>query len=190
MKEQVRILAVDDAPFRFQSGSVIVIGVVVRLPNYLEGILRSQCQVDGGDATKVLEEMLMASRFKPQLKAVMIDGMALGGFNIVNVNTLWERTGVPVITVTREPPDLKAMELALRKHFIDWEARMEVLQSKELIPVNTGHRPILISVTGISQRDAIELIRKSVVRGAIPEGLRMAHIIASGLARGESKGRA
>jgi hypothetical protein len=38
--------------------------------------------------------------------------------------------------------------------------------------------------------EAEEIIKRSMVRGAVPEPLRLAHIIASGLARGESKGRA
>jgi hypothetical protein len=42
----------------------------------------------------------------------------------------------------------------------------------------------------MDQESAEVLIEKSRVRGAIPEPLRMAHIIASGMTRGESKGKA
>jgi endonuclease V-like protein UPF0215 family len=168
----------------------MVVGVVVRLPNYLEGVLRSQCRVDGDDATSVLVNMISPSRFRRQLRAVMIDGAALGGFNLIDVDLLSQGIGLPVVTVTREPPDLEAMEGALRKHFPDWERRVEVLRRKQLFAVDTGHRPIFVSVAGMSRAEAEELIGKSMVRGAIPEGLRMAHIIASGLARGESKGKA
>jgi hypothetical protein len=190
LKGQVRILAVDDAPFRFDSEKAIVVGVVVRLPNYLEGVLRAECKVDGEDANQVLEGMIQPSRFRPQLKAVMIDGVALGGFNVVDIDALSERIGLPVLTVTRDPPDLRAMEVALRKHFPDWERRLEVLRRKGLFAVDTGHRPILVSAAGMGREEAADLIMKSMVRGAIPEGLRMAHIIASGLARGESRGKA
>lgn len=190
MKPQVRVLAVDDAPFRFDSERVMVVGVVMRLPNYLEGVLRSDCAVDGDDANRVLERMVQGSRFKSQLKAVMIDGVALGGFNLVDIDALHEAIEVPVITVTRDPPDLGKMESALRKHFSDWERRCEVLRRKELLEVGTGHKPILVSLAGLGYAEAEEIIRKSMVRGAVPEPLRVAHMIASGLAKGESKGRA
>ncbi|MDD1747260.1 MAG: DUF99 family protein [Methanomassiliicoccales archaeon] len=190
MKAQVRVLAVDDAPFRFDSGRVMVVGVVMRLPNYLEGVLRSECAVDGDDANRALEGMVQRSRFKRQLKAVMIDGVALGGFNVVDIDALHQATGVPVITVTRDPPDLARMGSALRKHFPDWERRLEVLSRKELLEVDTGHKPIYVSLAGVGYPEAVEMIKKGMVRGAVPEPLRVAHIIASGLAKGESRGRA
>jgi uncharacterized protein len=190
VKAQVRVLAVDDAPFRFDSERVMVVGAVMRLPNYLEGVLRSECAVDGDDANRVLEAMVQGSRFKRQLKAVMIDGVALGGFNVVDIDALHQATGVPVITVTRDPPDLARMGSALRKHFPDWERRQEVLRRKELLEVDTGHKPIYVSLAGMGYPEAVEMIKKGMVRGAVPEPLRVAHIIASGLAKGESRGRA
>jgi endonuclease V-like protein UPF0215 family len=190
VKRQVRVLAVDDAPFKFDNDRAMVVGVVMRLPNYLEGVLRSECKVDGDDANQVLELMVRGSRFKPQLKAIMIDGVALGGFNIVDIDALHESTDIPVITVTRDPPDLAKMGSALRKHFTDWERRYAILRRKELLEVGTGHKPILVSLAGIDFAEAEEIIKKSMVRGAVPEPLRVAHIIASGLAKGESKGKA
>ncbi len=190
MKPQVHVLAVDDAPFRFDSETAMVVGVVMRLPNYLEGVLRSECEVDGEDANVVLETMVQGSRFKRQLKAIMVDGVALGGFNIVDIDALHEATGIPVITVTRDPPDLGRMESALRRHFPDWEGRVKVLRRHELHEIGTGHKPILVSLAGLDIDEAKEILMKSIVRGAVPEPLRVAHIIASGLAKGESKGRA
>lgn len=190
MKSQVRVLAVDDAPFRFDSERAMVVGVVMRLPNYLEGVLRSECQVDGDDANLVLERMIAGSRFKRQIKAVLIDGVALGGFNVVDIDALYSAVGIPVVTVTRDPPNLEEIQAALRKHFPDWGRRLELLRRKPLHEVDTGHKPILVSVAGMGLREAEELLRKSMVRGAVPEPLRVAHIIASGLARGESKGSA
>jgi len=190
VKQQVRVLAVDDAPFRFDSERAMVIGVVVRLPNYLEGVLRSDCAVDGDDANDVLGEMVLGSRFKRQLKAVMVDGVALGGFNVIDIDSLHRTIKIPVVTVTRDAPDLERMESALRKHFPDWESRLEVLRRKPLHQVDTGHKPLLVSLAGMGLAEAQEIIKRSMVRGAVPEPLRLAHIIASGLARGESKGRA
>jgi len=43
---------------------------------------------------------------------------------------------------------------------------------------------------GISLAEAKEIITLATIRGVIPEPLRVAHIIASGISRGESYGKA
>jgi endonuclease V-like protein UPF0215 family len=183
LKSAVRVLGVDDAPFLFGAGKVLVIGAVLRLPNYLEGVMRS-------DADEALEGMLLRSRFREQLKLVLIDGAALGGFNVVDIDRLHAATGIPMATVTRDPPDLERIGSALRKHFPDWERRLEVISRKRLREVRTEHKPLLVSSIGMEDHEADILISRSIVRGAVPEPLRVAHIIASAMARGESRGRA
>ena len=58
MKAQVRVLGLDDAPFRFGDARVPVVGVVVRAPNYVEGVLTASVAVDGMDANDVLAERI------------------------------------------------------------------------------------------------------------------------------------
>ena len=190
MKSAVRILGVDDAPFRFGEEKVLVVGAVLRLPHYLEGVMRTECQVDGSDADEALEGMLLRSRFREQLKLVLIDGAALGGFNVVDIDRLHTTTGIPMATVTRDLPDLDKIGSALRKHFPDWERRLEVISRKRLREVQTEHKPLLVSSIGMEDHEVDILISRSIVRGAVPEPLRVAHIIASAMARGESRGRA
>ena len=61
------------------------------------------------------------------------------------------------------------------------------------IPIGTvvdAHNPIYIKCAGISLQETEELIRLSTIRGVIPEPIRVAHLIASGIIRGESYGKA
>ncbi len=190
MKPHVRVLGFDDAPFSFRSGKVLVIGVVMRLPGYVEGVIRTECSVDGDDATDALVASVSRSRFREQIKMIMIDGVALGGFNVVDIAKLHRGTGIPVATITRDAPDMDAIWLALKKHFGDWERRYALIKGRQLHEVDTGHHPLHVSVEGMSEEDADAIIRESVVRGALPEVLRVAHVIASGVAKGESKGKA
>lgn len=190
MKEHLRVLGIDDSPFRFGNAEALVIGVVMRLPTYVEGVLSAKCAVDGGDATDVLVGMVDRSRFKEQLRLVMIDGVAIGGFNVVDIDEMYEATGIPIATVTRDPPDLVMIRSALEKHFPDHERRFEIIARKPLRPVATEHKPILVSLAGIDMDEAAPLIQKSIVRGAVPEPIRVAHIIASGMTYGESHGKA
>ena len=61
MKRQIRILAIDDAPFTFTDKYTDVIGVVMRGGEYLECVLRSQIEIDGLNATTVCKEMINKS---------------------------------------------------------------------------------------------------------------------------------
>jgi hypothetical protein len=59
-----------------------------------------------------------------------------------------------------------------------------------MIEMRTEHNPVFISFAGSTEEEAKELVRKTTVRGVIPEPIRMAHIIASGIVKGESRGKA
>ena len=47
-----------------------------------------------------------------------------------------------------------------------------------------------MQICGIERIDAEKIVKLSTTRSAIPEPLRVAHIIAAGIVNGESKGRA
>ena len=192
MKDQIRICGIDDAPFEFgdRNARATVIGAVVRMPSYLEGVLRFDVAVDGSDANSAIDNALSHSRFLEQIRAVMIDGVTLAGFNVVDIGSLSERLTMPVITVTRDRPNMDAIKAALSKHFVDWEGRLRTISNMPLIEMETEGNPVFVSYAGIPEREALELVKKATVKGAIPEAIRIAHIIASGITKGESKGKA
>ena len=189
MKAQVRVLGVDDAPFRFGDARVPVVGVVVRAPNYVEGVLTASVSVDGDDATDVLTAKVLASRHRAGLALVLLDGIAFGGFNIVDLDALRAAVGVPVATVTRRRPDLRAMVAALRRRFPDWPRRAALLHRHPLWEIETGHRPLYGTAVGIDRADLAAIVARCTVRGAVPEPLRLAHIVAAAIVKGESRGR-
>jgi endonuclease V-like protein UPF0215 family len=190
LKSQVRVLGIDDSPFDFGDETTTVIGVVMRTPSYIEAVLRTAVEVDGEDAGERLAEMINSSRYKEQLKLVMLDGVALGGFNVVDIVKLHKEIGLPIVTVTREEPDFTAMQSALKEHFDDWEKRLAIIKSGELHRIETRHKPIFVNIVGMELEDVKEILELSTVRGALPEALRLAHLIATGIVQGESHGRA
>jgi endonuclease V-like protein UPF0215 family len=190
MKQQIRLLGIDDSPFSFNDKFSTVIGVVMRGGEYLEGVLSRKITIDGSDATFVCKEMIENTRHKQQLKAMMLDGIALGGFNIVDIEEIFNDTGLAVITITRDEPDFKNIKEALKKNFKDWSSRYDLIKQGKLHEIKTRHNPIYIKFSGITIEEAKEIIKLSTIRGAIPEPIRMAHLIASGITRGESYGKA
>lgn len=190
MKKEIRLLGIDDSPFTFSHKYDSIIGVVMRGGEYVECVLRNTVKIDGADATKKCIDMINNTRHKIQLKAVLIDGVALGGFNILDLDNLYNSTKVPIITITRDNPDFKKIEKALKKNFRDWEKRLDLIKNGRLYKIETSHKPIFIKCVGLSINEAKEIIKISTIRGVIPEPIRVAHIIASGITRGESYGKA
>jgi uncharacterized protein len=190
MKSEIRILGIDDAPFSFSDKTTDILGVVMRGNGYMEAVLHDHIQIDGNDATSICEQMITRTRHYAQLKAVLFDGATMGGFNILDIESIWKNTKIPVITVTRNQPDFIKIRLALKSHFSDWEKRIKLLEEGKMEKISTYYNPIYIKFKGITFTKAKEIITLSTIRGVIPEPLRVAHIIASGISRGESYGKA
>src|SRR2546428_9700962 len=117
MKAQSRILGVDDAPFTFTDEYVPVVGVVMRAPSYVEGVLTTRVHVDGTDATDALDSAISRSRYRKGLALILVDGAALGGFNLVDIDAPPESTGVPRATVTPGRPAPHTIEPVLPPQF-------------------------------------------------------------------------
>ncbi len=206
IKKEIRILGIDDAPFnklqnpmwipglqrvtnkilrRFMKGKTIVIGTFFRGGNYLDGIVSTKITVDGDDSTKNIIEMVNNCKFKPQLKLLMIDGIAVGGFNVIDIEELNEKTGLPVIVVVRGYPDFEKIEAALKK--LGKEKKFELIKKAGKV-----HKleKIHIQIKGIKLDDAKKIVEMTCTRSYIPEPIRAAHLMASGVVEGESRGRA
>lgn len=190
MKDHSRVLGIDDAPFSFKEGKVPIVGALLRPPSYLEAVLTSVVTVDGNDADEMIINMLSCSRYKEQIGLVLIDGVALGGFNVVDIRRLNREMGLPFATITRDRPDMDAIGSALQGHFDDWHHRLEVIKALPLHQIATKHSPIYITCAGMPIDEVEGSIRHTTVQGAIPEPLRVAHLIATAMVRGESHGRA
>jgi hypothetical protein len=190
MKSQIKLIGVDDGPFHFQDDVTVLIGVVMRANGYVEGVLKRDICIDGSEATDVIIDMISRSRHRYQTKAVLLDGVAVGGFNIIDISKVYERTGVPVITITRDAPNLNQIKTALKGHFTDWQSRFALIQKGSVHIMKTKHNPLYFNCVGVDEEIAKEIITVSTIRGVIPEPIRVAHLIASGINRGESVGKA
>jgi len=190
MKREIRLMGLDDAPFTFNDTSTPVIGAIMRGGEYLECVLRSRVAIDGTDATDVCVELINNTKHRQQLRAILLDGIALGGFNIVDIEEAHHATNLPIITITRDAPDFSSIKKALKQHFTDWEERLRLMQQGKLHRIKTSHNPVFIKHAGCSLEEAKEIITLSTIRGVVPEPIRVAHLIASGITRGESYGKA
>jgi len=193
IKREIRILGFDDAAFEFDSPerTVPVIGVIYRGGDFIDGMLRTDVTIDGMDATDKLVERINSTRHKQQLRVLMFDGITLGGFNIIDIHKLHERTGLPVIVINRKMPGLKDVQKALR-NFKDYKKRWVLIKKAGELKLCSlkGGKEVYYQSVGLSDEETEEMISLSTTRSFIPEPLRVAHIIATAFVKGESSGHA
>jgi len=186
MKKEIRVLGIDDGPFdKFNDKEVIVIGAIYRGGSFIDGVISTHVKVDGDDSTKQIVRMVNECKFKPQLQAIILDGIAVGGFNVIDVDDLNKKTGIPVIVVMRDYPDFKKIEKALTK--LNHEEKIKLLKKAGEV-YQLGE--IFVQAIGLSLKQAEEIIDITCTHSLLPEPLRVAHLIAGGVVDGESRGRA
>ena len=186
LKPEIRILGIDDAPFnKFKKGKVLVIGTIFRGGSLLDGIISTKVTIDGNDSTKKLISMINKTKFKPQLRCIILDGIAVGGFNIIDIEELNKKTSIPVIVVVRHEPDLEKIKSTLIK--LNKKDKISLLEKAGKVrKINS----IYAQLKGIDLETAKEILKLTCTRSNLPEPVRIAHLIASGVVTGESKGRA
>ncbi len=186
VKKEIRVIGIDDSPFnKFKDKKVLVVGVVMRGGSWVDGILSTKADVDGNDATKRISNMISKCKFKPQLQCIFLNGIAVGGFNIIDIKELSKQAKLPVITIIRKMPDIENIKKILIK--IKKQNKTKLIEKAgKVVKINN----IFAQLTGIDFEEANKILKIVCTRSLVPEPLRLAHLIASGIVSGESKGRA
>ena len=181
------VVGFDDFPFRREHrGDVPVVGAVFA-GQRLDGVLRTSVRRDGANATARLAALVTGSRFAAHLQLVLLQGIALAGFNVVDVRGLSALTGLPVLVVARHAPKLAEIRRALLTRVGGGERKWRILERLGPMEPVCG---VFVQRVGLSLAEAGEVLRRTTREGRIPEPLRVAHLIAGGIARGQSRGRA
>ena len=190
IKKEIRILAWDDGPFEFKSkGKDILVGVIFRGGQFLDGFLKTEVEIDGTDATDKIIEKVLKTRHK-DLRVIMLDGITFAGFNTVDIKEIYEKTKLPVIVINRKKPDIEKFISTLEK-LPESENRLKAVENAgQIYWVSVKNKRICFQCSGIKKEDAEEIIKTTTTMSLIPEPLRVAHLIATGFILGESVGRA
>ena len=190
IKREIRILGIDDAPFPpHTKNNVMLIGTIFRGGTWLDGVLRTYIKGDGTDSTSNIIKMVNGSRHKDQMGVIMLDGITFGGFNVVNIKEIFDETGIPVIVIMRKFPNFEEIKKALMR-FEDCRERWALIQETGTVHKIENIEPLYIQIYGIDLEDAKEIVSIATTRSAIPEPIRVAHLIGAGVVTGESKGSA
>lgn len=181
------VVGFDDAPFHHDHrGDVRLVGAVYA-GTRLDGVLCGRVRRDGANATRTLAQLVRGSRFGPQIHAVLLQGIAFAGFNVVDIQALAAELGMPVLAVSRRRPDLAAVRAALLGHVRGGARKWRLIERAGTPEQLCG---LWVQRAGIGREEAELLLRRLCTHSHVPEPLRTAHLIAGGVTTGESSGRA
>jgi endonuclease V-like protein UPF0215 family len=213
----VNVIGFDDGPFeRAHRGDVLLVGAVCSRTR-LDGVVSGRVRRDGADATRSMIGLVQASPFRAHVRAVMLQGIAVGGFNVVDIGELSRALGLPVLVVTRRLPDLDAVRRALFSDAPAQRPRVRgaarkwrlIERAGAVEPLGVSRRALRrgpaprgptglrtaaprlwVQRAGLTLPEARALVAATTLHGNVPEPLRLAHIIAGGVSTGWSHGRA
>ena len=181
------VIGFDDGPFDKQrrGGDVLLVGAVFARTR-LDGVVSGRVRHDGRNATKRMIELISGSQFEKYVRAVLLGGIAVAGFNVVDIHALHAALDRPVVVVARRPPRYAKIRAALA-HVRGGERKWALIEAAGPMEPVGG---IYVQRAGISLADTAAMLEATTLHGKLPEPVRAAHLIAGGVVNGRSRGRA
>ncbi len=176
-KKGLRGLAVAES-FRETDMTSNLAGVVMRRDFVIDGFVFGKATIEGDDATNVI--LSMYERLARQdISFILLSGLIISMYNIIDIKKLWKDIKVPVIGVTYEESD--GIEDAIKHHFPD-SYKSKTMQYDKLGPrtkmsLHTKY-DIYVRIEGCEINEARKLLDTFTLQGAVPEPLRVAQLLA------------
>jgi endonuclease V-like protein UPF0215 family len=179
------VVGFDDGPFVRASKTVLLVGAICARTR-LDGVVAGRVRRDGTDATARMAALIHGSRFDGHVRAVVLNGIAVGGFNVVDIHALAEALARPVLVVARRLPRMEKIRTALEALRGGARKWAIIERAGAMEPV----RGLYVQRAGLTLAEARDLLEATTLHGNLPEPLRLAHLIAGGVVAGASHGRA
>jgi len=180
------LLGIDDGPFvKGQSAPVPIAAALCEGPDLLEAAAIGAFPVDGDGATEFLVAWISRLRMRASLQGVALGGITLAGLGVVDVRALARSLEVPVLVVTRKAPDNARLRGALEA--AGCGERFAIAERSPAAERTADG--IWLAQAGTERPHALALLEASRGKAKLPEALRIAHLFATAIVRGESHGR-
>jgi uncharacterized protein len=187
LPDRPHVLGVDDGPFEKHQpdAQTPLVGVMMEGHDLVESVAVTDFPVDGADVTRFLAEWIRACRFAPALDGVLFSGITLAGLAVLDPNALARELNAPVVVVNRKPRSDEPLRRALVSAGLAERAAL-LSEAPPSFALPSG---IHASIAGGTPELAAALIARTRAKSDLPEPLRLAHLFACALVRGESRGR-
>lgn len=179
-KKGIRVLGIAES-FKKTSMCSMLSGIVMRRDLVIDGMIFGNATIEGNDSTKNILSMYKSLK-RNDINCIMLDGLVISMYNIIDGRELQERTNVPVIAITFK--DSEGLEGAINHHFFN-DPKMKLEQYHRLghrdkILLKTG-KILFIRYWGIGLKETQIIINSFTLQGSIPEPVRIAKIAARAL---------
>src|SRR5215470_4397195 len=114
-------------------------------------------------------ELVRSTRFGGHVQAGLMQGIAVAGFNVVDLARLHRELDVPVLVVVRKRPRLALVRAALARTPGGDDKWALIEKAGELEKLGA----LWIQRVGLSTTEAAALLRATTSHGNIPEPLRL-----------------
>jgi endonuclease V-like protein UPF0215 family len=186
MKDFPISIGFDDANFTFNSSikTTDLIGIICQGTRMVD-MVKKEIEIDGDDATEVLIEL--TKQKEKHVQYIITDTITFGGFNIIDIEKVFDITKKPIIAVTERIVDLEAVRKAVVKKFPNkYENKLQnIVNAGDLYetPIKTagGYSKVYFHSKGIQISDVESLLHRVCIDSKIPEPVRLAHIIGKAL---------
>ena len=187
MKPLANVVGFDDGPFdRARRGARVLLVGAVCARTRLDGVVAGTVRRDGANATDRMIALVAGGKFENHVRAILLNGIAVAGFNVVDIHALAAALARPVLVVARRAPRLALIRDALAR-LPGGAAKWSLIeQAGPMEPL----RGVYVQRAGLSLGEARDLLAATTLHGNLPEALRLAHLIAGGIVTGKSRGRA
>jgi uncharacterized protein len=179
-KKGLRGLAIAES-FTQNSKKSVLAGVVMRRDFVIDGFVFGNSTLEGDDATDVILSMYKKLD-RSDISYLLISGIIISLYNIVDLKKISESINTPVIGVTYK--ESEGIDDAIKHHFPkSYETKLkeyEELESREKITLHTSH-DIYVRKEGCSISDVKHLLNELTLQGSFPEPLRIAQLLAKTL---------
>jgi Uncharacterized conserved protein len=104
VKAGARVLGIDDTGHSLDDPDTKIVGVVYRGTEFIEDVRFGEVEVDGDDATQKVIGLHERCKNTEQIAAVIVDGISVAGFNLIDITDVSSTLGKPVIASTPNQP--------------------------------------------------------------------------------------
>ena len=179
-KKGIRGLAIAES-FSQDSKKSVLSGIVMSTDLIIDGFVMGHSTVGGDDATDAILTMYKKLD-RSDVRFLLISGIIISLYNIVDLKRISEEIGLPVIGITYE--ESKGIKDAIKHHFPDSYksklAEYSKLGSREKITLHTSYN-LYIRNEGCTLLEVKQLLDKITLQGSVPEPLRIVQLLANTL---------
>lgn len=179
-KPGLRGLGISES-FKQDHKKSVLCGVVMRKDFVIDGFVFGNATIGGDDSTDQIIEMYRKLD-RRDINYLLVSGLILSMYNIVNVKKLFDFLHVPIIGVTYNPSE--GIENSIRSHFPEsYDEKVQAyrkLGKREKIKLKTNYE-VYVRMEGCTISDTKNLLNSLTLQGSVPEPLRISQLLANTL---------